>query len=87
MNKQLLSNFQAENLSDGKQLEAEVKNRAAYIKKVSGKFFKMGGGTEKGQFCIGYGQKLQSRNPVEYFIMTKQIASNISSFILINVCI
>ena len=69
------------------QLEAEVKNRAAYIKKVSGKFFKMGAGTEKGQFGLGYGQKLQSRNQVKYFIMTKQITSNISSFILINVCI
>ena len=33
LSKQLLSNFQAENSYGRKQLEPEVKNRVAYIKK------------------------------------------------------
>ena len=29
----------------------------------------MGAGTEKGQFVLDYGHKIQSRNPINYFIM------------------
>ena len=45
------------------QLEAEIKN--GVLKKkvfISGKSFEM-----------GYGHKIQSKNPINYFIMTKQI--------------
>ena len=31
----------------------------------------MGASTEKGQFGLIYGRKIQSRNPVKYHIMTK----------------
>ena len=44
----------------------------------------MGAGTEKGRFGFGFGHKTESRNPIKYFIMTKQIVPNISSLILIN---
>ena len=36
----------------------------------------MGASTEKGQFGLIYGHKIQSRNPVKYYIMTKQVAFN-----------
>ena len=32
--------------------------------------------TEKGQFGLGYGHKMQSRNPIKYFIMTNQTVCN-----------
>ena len=44
-------------------------------KRVSGRFSKMGA-SAKGQFGIGYGHKIQSRNPKRYFIMIKKIACN-----------
>ena len=44
-------------------------------KRVSGKFSEMGA-SAKGQFGIGYGHKIQSRNPMIYFIMIKKIACN-----------
>ena len=31
---------------------------------------------EKGQFGLDYGHKTQSRNPIKYLIMTKQIVCN-----------
>ena len=37
-------------------------------KRVSGKFSEMGA-SAKGQFGLGYGHKIQSRNPMRYFIM------------------
>ena len=45
-------------------------------KRVSGKFPEMGAGIEKRQFDLGHGHKIQSRNPMEYFIKTKQIVCN-----------
>ena len=36
----------------------------------------MGAGIEKRQFDLGHGYKIQSRNPMEYFIKTKQIVCN-----------
>ena len=44
-------------------------------KRVSGRFSEMGA-SAKGQFGIGYGHKIQSRNPMRYFIMIKKIACN-----------
>ena len=41
-------------------------------KRVSGKFSKMGA-SAKGQFGLGFGHKIQSRNPMRYFIMIKKI--------------
>ena len=70
--KQLLCNFQTDNLCDPKQLKTEVKNGAAYkIKRVTGKFSETDVGTKKGKFGLGYGHKIQPRNPIKYFIMTK----------------
>ena len=36
----------------------------------------MSAGIEMGQFDLGCGHKTESRNPVKYFIKTKQIVSN-----------
>ena len=33
----------------------------------------MGAGTEKGQPGLSYGRKIQSKNPIKHFILTKQI--------------
>ena len=44
-------------------------------KRVSGKFSEMGA-SAKGQFGLGYGHKIQSRNPMRYLIMIKKIACN-----------
>ena len=82
MRKQLLCNFRAENSWDRKQLEAKVNDGVPYEKRVSGNVSEMGARTEKRQFGLGYGHKIQSRNPIKYFIMTKQIGYNRSSQIL-----
>ena len=52
------------------------KRRVAYKKLVSVKFSEKGGGTEKGQYGLGYCHKIQSRNSIKYFIMTKQRVCN-----------
>ena len=36
----------------------------------------IGASAEKGQFGLGDGHKIQARNPMGHFIMTKQIAYN-----------
>ena len=36
----------------------------------------MGAGTERGQFGLDHGNKIQSRNLIKYFIMKKQIVYN-----------
>ena len=51
LSKQLLSNFRDENSCDHNQLEAEVKNRVAYKKGVSGKVSEIGEGTERGSLA------------------------------------
>ena len=74
----MLSNFQTDNSCVRKQLEDEVKN-GIVIKKtwfVSEKFSEMGAVTERAQFGSDYGHKIQSRNPIRYFAITKQIVCN-----------
>ena len=77
MSKQLLCSFQAENLCNHRQLEAEVKNGIFYKNfRVSGKFSDMSAGTEKGQLGLGYGHKIQSRNLINYFFLSEWIVCN-----------
>ena len=65
MSNQLLRDFQTDNLCDREQLEIEVKNVVVCkTKRISGKFSEIGAGTKKGQFGLGYGQKIQSKNPI-----------------------
>ena len=48
-------------------------------KRVFEKFSETGVGaedTEKRQFGLGYGHKIQSINPIKYFILTKHIVCN-----------
>ena len=52
-------------------------------KRVSGKFPEMG----ERQFDLGHGHKIQSRNPMEYFIKTKQIVCNRTLQILASLCL
>ena len=40
---------------------------------MSKKSSAMDAATKMGQFGFGYGHKIQSRNPIKYFIMAKQI--------------
>ena len=40
---------------------------------MSKKFSAMDAATKMGQFGFGYGPKIQSRNPIKYFILAKQI--------------
>lgn len=40
---------------------------------VTDNFCEMGAGTEKEKFSLGHAHKTQSKNPINYFIMTKQI--------------
>ena len=79
MSRQRISNFQDENLCDIKKLEAEANNVVAYKKRVFEKFSETGvgaEGTEKRQFGLGCGHKIQSINPIKYFILTKHIVCN-----------
>ena len=84
LSKLILCNFQVDNSCDRKQLKAEVKNGVAYKKRVSGKFSEMSAGTEKGQFGLSCGQKIQSTNSLKCFIMTKQIVCNRPYQILVS---
>ena len=42
----------------------------------------MSAGTEKGPFSLGYGHQIQPRNPIKYFIITREINCNRSLQIL-----
>ena len=44
----------------------------------------MSADTEKRQFGLGYSHKTQSRSPIKYFIMTKQIICNSPFQILVS---
>ena len=76
MSKLILCNFQADNSCDRKHFKTEVKNGVAFKKDLSWEFSEMSAGTEKGQFGLGCGQKIQSTNSLKCFIMTKQIVCN-----------
>ena len=73
---QLLCNFHAEH-SCNCNSNSKLNKKWNYVKKrISVTFFEMGAGIEKKEFGLVYGHKIQTRNPIKYFIMTKQIVGN-----------